>query len=96
VAGDQLTIEPAPVGFAAAVSIARAASWPRAIAPLESRPILAMPGGLPQEPGHDARGIPQQRAVARLVHQRRGHVLSIRTVAPLSQPVLLALATAPD
>jgi hypothetical protein len=44
---------------------------------------------------HDAHGIPQQRTVARLVHQRRAHravVLSIRTVAPLSNLSILALA----
>ena len=71
--GDQLTIEPAPVVFAAAV-LDRSRTLlgqPPAIAPLQCRRSRQR-RSLPQQPRHDAHRIPQQRAVARLMHQRRG------------------------
>jgi len=71
--GDQLAIKLAPFVFTAAVfdrSRALLGQAP-AIAPLQCR-RSRQARRLPQEARHDAHGIPQQRTVARLMHQRRG------------------------
>ena len=71
---DQLAIEPAPVVFAATVLdlCGAALGHAPAIVPAHRRRPRQC-RRLAQQPRHQAHGIPQQRAVARLVHQRRGN-----------------------
>ena len=71
--GNQLAIEPAAVVFATAVldRLRALLGQAPAIAPVQ-RWRSRQRRSLPQQPRHEAHGIPQQRTVARFMHQRRG------------------------